>query len=58
MYAGLARVATDSVSANFMLDSILVSIGLQTPTSSLAGSDNKSLLLLRISVPATTNDQV
>ena len=58
MYAGLARVATDIMSANFMLDSILVSIGLQTPTSSFTGSDNKSLLLLRISVPATTNDQV
>ena len=54
MYAGLARVATDRVSANFMLDSILVSIGLQHPTASFAGSDNKSLLLLKISVPATT----
>ena len=37
---------------------LLESIGQQRPTASFSGSDYKSLLPLRISVPATNDDQV
>ena len=48
----------DIESITLVLESILVSIGQQLPTASSTGSDNKSLLPLRISVPANTNVQV
>ena len=48
----------DSWSITLVLEFILVSIGQQLPTASSTGSDNKSLLPLRISVPANTNVQV
>ncbi len=54
--AELARDAQVSP-AIFVLDILLVSIRLQHPKSSSTGSDNKSLLLLRISNPCDTNVQ-
>jgi hypothetical protein len=54
--AELARDA-QAMPAIFVLDILLVPIRLQHPTSSLTGSDNKSLLLLRISNPCDTNVQ-
>ncbi len=43
--------------AIFVIEILLVSIRLQYPTSSSTGSDNKALLLLRISNPCDTNVQ-
>ncbi len=56
VYSELARDAQVSP-AIFVLDILLVPIRLQHPTSSSTGSDNKSLLLLRISNPCDTNVQ-
>lgn len=44
--------------ATFVLEIFLASVGQQRPTASFTGSDYKSLLSPRYSVPVTTNDQV